>query len=124
MSMEDMLQLIGVELDSYTKALQMSVKGTMLILKCNIQDVFINGVNINMPNLWGGNMDLQMVIDDVAAVVYVCSYMMKGEKVMGETLKRVAKECRDDDIQTQMKKIRKEFLGKKAFGCPESVMRI
>ena len=43
---------------------------------------------------------------------------------MGETLKRVAKECRDDDIQTQMKKIKKEFLGKRAFGCPESVMRI
>ena len=69
-------------------------------------------------------MDLQMVIDDVAAVMYVCSSMMKGEKVMGETLKRVAKECRDDDIQTQMKKIKKEFLGKRAFGCPESVMRI
>ena len=124
LSMEEMLQLIGVELDSYTKALQMSMKGTMLILKHNIQDAFINGVNIDMLNLWGGNMDLQMVIDDVAAVMYVCSYMMKGEKVMGETLKRVAKECRDDDIQTQMKKIKKEFLGKRAFGCLESVMRI
>ena len=43
---------------------------------------------------------------------------------MGETLKRVAKECRDDDIQTQMKKVKKEFLGKTAFGCLESVMRI
>ena len=69
-------------------------------------------------------MDLQLVVDDVAAVMYVCSYMMKEEKAMGETLKRVAKECRDDDIQTQIKKIKKEFLGKRAFGCPESVMRI
>ena len=34
------------------------------------------------------------------------------------------KECKDDDIQTQMKKIKKEFLGKRAFGCLESVMRI
>ena len=65
-----------------------------------------------------------MVINDVAAVMYVCSYMMKGEKAMGETLKRVVKECRDDDIQTQMKEIKNEFLGKRAFGCPESVMRI
>ena len=112
LSMEEMLQVIGVELDSYTKALQMSMKGTMLILKCNIQDTFINELNIDMLNLWGGNMDLQMVINDVAAVMYACSYMTKGEKVMGETLKRVVKECRDDDIQTQMKKIKKEFLGK------------
>ena len=86
------------------------MKGTTLILKCNIQDAFINGVNIDILNLWGGNVDLQMVIDDVVVVMYVCSYMMKGKKVMGEMLKRVAKECRDDDIQTQMKKIKKEFF--------------
>ena len=115
MSMQEMLELIGVDLDCYTKALQMLMKGTTLILKRNIQDAFINGVNIDILNLWGGNMDLQMVIDDVAPVMYMCSYMTKGEKAMGEMLKRVAKECRDDDIQTQMKKIKKEFLGKKAF---------
>ena len=124
MSMQEMLELIGVDLYCYTKALQMSMKGTTLILKRNILDAFINRVNIDILNLWGGNMDLQMVIDDVVAVMYVCSYMMKGEKAMGEILKRVAKECRDDDIQTQMKKIKKEFLGKSTFGCPESVMRI
>ena len=27
--------------------------------------------------------------------------MMKSEKAMGEALKRVAKECQNDDIQTQ-----------------------
>ena len=32
---------------------------------------------------------------------------------MGEALKRVAKECQNDDIQTQMNKIKKEFSGKK-----------
>ena len=38
--------------------------------------------------------------------------MTKGEKGMGETLKRVAKECQNDAIQTQMNKIKKEFLDK------------
>ena len=37
----------------------------------------------------GGNMDLQPVVDDVGAVMYVCSYMMKGEKAMGETLESI-----------------------------------
>ena len=124
MSMEKMLEIIGVDIDDYINALQISMKGTTVILKCSIQDAFINGLNSDILALWGGNIDLQMVIDEVAAVMYVCSYMTKGEKAMGETLKRVAKECRDDDIQTQMKKIKKEFLGKRAFGGPESVMRI
>ena len=58
-----------------------------------------------------GNVDLQYVISEIPTVKYVCSYMMKGERGMGETLKRVAKECQNDAIQTQMNKIKKEFLG-------------
>ena len=48
--------------------------------------------------------------------------MTKGEKGMGETLKRVAKECQNDSIWTQMNKIKKEFLGKRVLGAPESAM--
>ena len=50
--------------------------------------------------------------------------MMKSEKAMGEALKRVAKECYNDDIQTQMNKIKKEFIGKRVVGAPESAMRV
>ena len=54
--------------------------------------------------------------------MYICSYMTKGEKAMGETLKRVAKECCNDDMCTQMNKIKKEFLGKRILGTPESAI--
>ena len=57
-------------------------------------------------------MDLHYVISEIATVKYVCSYMTKGEKGMGETLKRLVKECQNDSIQRQMNKIKKEFLGK------------
>ena len=67
-------------------------------------------------------MDLQPVVDEVGAVMYVCSYVTKGEKAMGEKLRHVAKECKGEDIWTPMKKIKREFLGKRVFGSPESVM--
>ena len=50
--------------------------------------------------------------------------MTKGEKGMGETLKRVAIECQNDAIRTQMNKIKKEFNGKQALGAPESAMQV
>ena len=50
--------------------------------------------------------------------------MTKGKKGMDETLKRVAKECQNDSIWTQMNKIKKEFLGKQVLGAPESVMQV
>ena len=74
--------------------------------------MFINACNQDILFLWRGNVDLQYVIDEIATVKYVCSYMTKDEKGMGETLKRVVKECQNDAIQTQMNKIKKEFLGK------------
>ena len=73
-------------------------------------------------SLWRGNVDLQYVINEIATVKHVCSYMRNGEKGMDETLKRVAKECQNDAIQTEMNKIKKEFLGKQVLGAPESVM--
>ena len=66
--------------------------------------------------LWKGNIDLQYAVHEYSTVMYVCSYMMKGEKALGETLKRVANECRNDDLWTQMKKIKKGFLGKRGLG--------
>ena len=93
-------------------ALQISQRGSNVILKQNPQNVFINACNNDILSLWRGNVDLQYVINEIATVKYVCSYMTKGEKGMGETLKRVAKECANDAIRTQMNKIKKEFLGK------------
>ena len=48
---------------------------------------FINACNHDILSLWGGNVDLQYVINEIATVKYVCSYMTTGEKGKGETLK-------------------------------------
>ena len=90
MTIDSIRQSIGVDLNAYNNALQVSKWGTNIILKCNVQDVFINPCNRDILILWAGNMDLQPVIDDVSAVMYACSYVTKGEKAMGETLKNVA----------------------------------
>ena len=73
-------------------------------------------------HFWRGNIDLQYVEDNYSTTMYVYSYMIKSEKAMGEALKRVAKECQNDDIWTQMNKIKKEFLGIRVLGAPESAM--
>ena len=72
--------------ETYMDALQISQRGPNVILKQNPQDVFINACNKDILSLWRGNVDLQYVINEIATVKYVCSYMTKGEKGMGETL--------------------------------------
>ena len=105
-------------------ALKVSPHGQTIILKRNPCDSYANPCNLDILCLWGGNVDLPHVIDEIATIMYVCSYMTKGEKAMGETVKRVAQECWNDEVRTQMNKIKNEFLGKWVLATPESCMRV
>ena len=118
------LQDINLDVETYMDVSKISKRGPNVILHWNPQDVFINACKYDILSLWGGNVDLQYIINEITTVKYICSYMTKGEKGMGETLKRVAKECQNDAIWTQMNKIKKEFLGKWVLGEPESAMQV
>ena len=92
-STQHFLQDINLDVEKYINALKISKRGPNVILQQNPQCVFINACNHDIVSLWEGNVDLQYVINETATVKYICSYMTKDEKGMGETLKRVAKEC-------------------------------
>ena len=123
-TLDDILNNIGLDVNMYMDVLKVSPHGLTIILKRNPCDTYINQCNLDILHLWGGNVDLQHVTDEIATIMYVCSYMTKGEKAMGETLKRVAQEFWNDDVQTQMNKIKNEFLGKWVLATPESCMRV
>ena len=109
-STQYLLQEINLDVETYMNTLKISQRGPNVILKQNPQDVLINECSHDILSLWRGNVDLQYVINKIATVKYVCNYMAKGEKEMGETLKRAVKECCNDAIQTHMNKIKKGFL--------------
>ena len=123
-TLDDILNNIELDVDRYINALKVSPQGPTIILKWSPCDTYINPCDLDILHLWGGNVDLQHVTDEIATVMYVCCYMTKGKKAMGETLKRVAQECRNDDVLTQMKKIINEFLGKCVLASPESAMHV
>ena len=91
-SIQELCTQIGISTDTYMAALSLSTKGPNVILKRNPCDIFINPSDSEIVQLWGGNVYLQYIINEIAAVMYVCSYMAKGEKAVGETgCKRVPK---------------------------------
>ena len=121
-STQHFLQDNNLDVETYIDALKISKRVPNVILQHNLQDVLINACNHNILSLWGRNVDLQYVINEIATVKYVFSHMTKGQKGMGKTLKSIAKECQNDAIHTQINKIKKEFLGKQVLGTPESAM--
>ena len=124
LSLEEVLKKANVTKEQYTESLKVTKHGKNIILKRSPSDTFTNGCNHEILRIWQANIDFQYVIDAYSTVMYVISYMMKSEKAMGEVLKRVAKECKHEDIASQLKKIGAAFLGNRVVGMPESVMRL
>ena len=104
-------------------AVKVTKHGRSVVLQRNPSDAYTNGCNHEILHLWGANVDFQFVLDEYSTVMYMCSYMMKSEKAMGEVLKNVAKECKSDPIEQQLKKIGKAFVGHCVVGAPEAAMR-
>ena len=121
--LEEILRQANVSVEEYMSAVKLTKRGRGIVLKRGIDDVYTNGSNHGVLRLWRANVDFQFVLDEYSTIMYVCSYMMKSEKAMGEVLKSVAKECRSDPIEQQLKKIGKAFVGHRVVGAPEAAMR-
>ena len=87
MTLEELLDTAGVQLEDYTSALKMSSKGNTVLLKRNPDECKINNYNSAVMLAWQANMDIQYVLNAFACVMYVASYIMKAERSMGELLK-------------------------------------
>ena len=116
-----MLAKADVTLDQYVTALQVSSKGSVVILKRKPSECNINNHNASVMLAWQANMDIQYVLNAYACVMYLASYIMKNEKSMGELLKHVAAEARTEELKMQMRKVGSAFLVQNPIIANETV---
>ena len=86
MTLDEVLSKANISQETYMNALKITRRCRNVILKRNPADLYTNGCNHEILHLWGANIDFQFVLDEYSTVMYVCSYMMKSEKAMGEVL--------------------------------------
>ena len=69
----EVLVKADINLDEYTKPLQVSSKGCVVVLpnECNV-----NNYNGPVNLAWQANTDIQYVLNAYACVMYVASYIM------------------------------------------------
>ena len=124
LTIEQLLNNVGVDLSDYLKALQTSLRGNAIVLKRMPNECKINNYNSHVMLAWQANMDIQYVLNAYACVMYVASYMMKSERAMGELLKNVANENRSEELLSQLRKVGSAFLNHREVSAQEAVYRI
>ena len=58
-----LLALAQVTEDDYYRAHEISERGTVVILKRKVDEIYINNYNPEWLKVWDGNMDLQICLD-------------------------------------------------------------
>lgn len=123
LSLDEVLAKANVNKTAYTEALQISSRGTVIVLQKKTNETCINNYNPTVLSAWKANMDIQFVLNAFACVMYIASYITKTERAMGKLLKEVADEHRTEELKTQLNKIGSAFLTNREVSAQEAVYR-
>lgn len=110
--------------DEYIKALGVSSKGSAVVFKREPDECYVNNYNGPVTLAWQANTDVQYVLNAYACVMYIASYIMKTDRVMGQLLKRVASEARTEELKQQLRIVGLAFLTHREVSTQEAVYRI
>ena len=84
LTLHSLLQQAGVSIEMYTKSLRLSAKRHMVVLQREPKEQNVNNYNPLFLRAWRANMDIQLVLDTYACIMYVTSYLCKSEKTMSQ----------------------------------------
>ena len=124
MTLDELLTKCSVDKHEYIRALKESDKGTLILLKRQPNECFVNNYNSAVMLAWQANMDLQFVLNAYACVMYIVSYITKTDKAMGELLRKVAMETRTEELNQQLRQVGNAFLTHRELSAQECVYRV
>ena len=122
-TLEDILKKANISKEDYYTALSISPKGTRVIMKRSMSDIYTNNYNCEWLRAWNGNMDLQVCFDHFAITTYITDYYTKDESGTTKILKKAA-EQKFSSLKDKMICLAQVFLSHRQMGLSEAFYRI
>ncbi|XP_078794680.1 uncharacterized protein LOC144988284 [Oryzias latipes] len=126
-NVEDLFGSVGLNQSTFETAYNCCARKTHVVLKRQINEVWINQYSKPLLKCWNANMDIQFVVDAYACVVYIISYISKSEKEMGLLLQCAQKEASRDgnaSAKESLKTLGSTYLHNRDVSAQESVYRL
>ena len=81
----------GYKYDDYILAIKKTRKhGSIVLLKRDVDEIFVNNYNPEWINAWNANVDIQPVLDFFAVITYVTDYWANSDEGITQHLKEAA----------------------------------
>ena len=112
--------------DDYINALRTVTQKSYVHMKRETDDAWVNNYNPQLLKCWNANMDIQYVTDPYSCIMYIVSYISKGESELSEILTQARAEINEgnDDVKRQMKKLAYIYFTNREMSVQEAVVRV
>ena len=124
MTVEEFIEKLGVTEEEYYRALKTSKSGTVLVLKRQVKERFVNSYNPEIQEALNCNGDFQLAFDPYAVATYMINYVSKDETGMTDFLKDVLSSTKDMTNKEKIKALKRCYLSHRQIGAPEAVYRL
>ena len=71
--------IAGVQYEEYIAAISTSNHGYKVVLRRDIDELFVNSYNAEWIRAWNGNIDIQICLDFFAVITYITDYYSKDD---------------------------------------------
>ncbi|RXN35590.1 replicase helicase endonuclease [Labeo rohita] len=124
-NLSDLLTKCDLSMDDYNNYVEALSTSSVILLKRDPKEAWVNGYNPDLLRAWNANMDIQFVLDSYSCIMYMLSYISKPEHEMNDFLKNVIKGVRETNIneEDEMKNIMQAYSKHRQVSAQESVAR-
>ncbi|XP_016118254.1 uncharacterized protein [Sinocyclocheilus grahami] len=126
-SVEHLFKQLSINQSIFELAYKSFSRNTQVVLKREVNEVWINQYSKPLLKCWNANLDIQYVVDAYACVVYIISYISKSEREIGLLLSNAQREARKEgnvSAKEALKNLGSVYLHNRDVCAQESVYRL
>ncbi|XP_047245588.1 uncharacterized protein LOC124882907 isoform X2 [Girardinichthys multiradiatus] len=125
-TIEQILSRCNLTMFEYERCLQAINKKTVVILKRDPKDCWINNYNPHLLEAWDANIDVSFVVNAYSCIQYLTKYITKKESGLSDYLKTVIDNSDKNTVNEcdEMRAVMQAYSKKREISAQECVTRV
>ena len=123
-SLDLFLEELGIDKEVYEKALGISERGKVAILKRKLKERYVNNYNQEFMLAWRANIDIQFCYDGYGCVTYLTDYVTKADAAVTKALQEAISDTKGCDDLERLNRIKRAYFTKRQVSTAEAVYRL
>ena len=116
--------IADVTYEEYIAAISTTNHGYKVVLRRDVDELFVNSFNIEWIRAWNGNLDIQICLDFFAVITYITDYYAKDDSGTLRLISEALKQDQSSQVKDQMKVVANAFLRNRSMGEAEAIYKL